>query len=228
MSSTHQFVVTIDGAAGTGKTSVAQELARRLGTDCLDTGAMYRAIAVLAVDFGIDPDDGVALAKTIQEMGIRFDWNQEPPSIFLGDNDVSKRIRDLDVSGIVSIVAKQPEVREVLVEQQRRIGREHRLLVTEGRDQGSVVFPHAAVRFFLQAKMDERTKRRVKQLRESGKEVEDVQVQQDISARDKIDSTRADGPLICPKGATVIDTSDKTMVEVVDLMEEAVRSVLPT
>ena len=157
MSSTHQFVVTIDGAAGTGKTSVAQELARRLGTDCLDTGAMYRAIAVLAVDFGIDPDDGVALAKTIQEMGIRFDWNQETPSIFLGDNDVSKRIRDLDVSGIVSIVAKQPEVREVLVEQQRRIGREHPLLVTEGRDQGSVVFPHAAVRFFLQAKMDERS-----------------------------------------------------------------------
>ena len=89
------------------------------------------------------------------------------------------------------------------------------------------MFPNATVRFFLQAKMDERTKRRVKQLRESGKVVDDAQVHQDISSRDKIDSTRSDGPLICPEGALVIDTSDKTMMEVVDLMEKSVRSVLP-
>ena len=223
-----RFVVTIDGAAGTGKTSVAQELARRLGTDCLDTGAMYRAIAVLSVDHGIAPDDGVALAELIQELGIRFDWNHEPASILLGGVDVSSRIRDLDVSGVVSIVAKQPEVRKVLVEQQRRIGEEHPLLVTEGRDQGSIVFPDAEVRFFLEAKMDERTKRRVKQLRESGKNVENSQVLQDISERDKIDSTRTDGPLTCPEGAIVIDTSDKTMMEVVDSMEQSVRTALPT
>lgn len=223
-----RFVVTIDGAAGTGKTSVAQELARRLGTDCLDTGAMYRAIAVLSVDHGIAPDDGVALAQSIQVLGIRFDWNHEPASILLGDVDVTSRIRDLDVSGVVSIVAKQPEVRKVLVEQQRRIGEEHPLLVTEGRDQGSIVFPDAEVRFFLEAKMDERTKRRVKQLRESGKTVENSQVLQDISERDKIDSTRTDGPLICPEGAIVIDTSNKTMMEVVDSMEQSVRAVLST
>jgi cytidylate kinase len=228
MTSMPRFVVTIDGAAGTGKTSVAQELARRLGTDCLDTGAMYRAIAVLSVDHGIAPDDGVALAELIQELGIRFDWNHEPASILLGGVDVSSRIRDLDVSGVVSIVAKQPEVRKVLVEQQRRIGEEHPLLVTEGRDQGSIVFPDAEVRFFLEAKMDERTKRRVKQLRESGKNVENYQVLQDISERDKIDSTRTDGPLTCPEGAIVIDTSDKTMMEVVDSMEQTVRTALPT
>jgi cytidylate kinase len=227
MTSMPRFVVTIDGAAGTGKTSVAQELARRLGTDCLDTGAMYRAIAVLSVDHGIAPDDGVALAQSIQVLGIRFDWNHEPASILLGDVDVTSRIRDLDVSGVVSIVAKQPEVRKVLVEQQRRIGEEHPLLVTEGRDQGSIVFPDAEVRFFLEAKMDERTKRRVKQLRESGKTVENSQVLQDISERDKIDSTRTDGPLICPEGAIVIDTSNKTMMEVVDSMEQSVRAVLP-
>jgi len=223
-----RFVVTIDGAAGTGKTSVAQELARRLGTDCLDTGAMYRAIAVLSVDHGIAPDDGVALAQSIQVLGIRFDWNHEPASILLGGVDVTSRIRDLDVSGVVSIVAKQPEVRKVLVEQQRRIGEEHPLLVTEGRDQGSIVFPDAEVRFFLEAKMDERTKRRVKQLRESGKTVENSQVLQDISERDKIDSTRTDGPLTCPEGAIVIDTSNKTMMEVVDSMEQSVRAVLST
>jgi cytidylate kinase len=223
----HRFVVTIDGAAGTGKTSVAQELAKRLGTDCLDTGAMYRAVSVLAVEHGIDPTNGKGLATAIQDLGIRFDWNQKPPTILLGGKDISDRVRDLDVSSIVSIVAKQREVRAVLVEQQRRIGREHPLLVTEGRDQGSVVFPDATVRFFLEAKMDERTKRRVKQLRESGKAVEDTQVQQDISARDKIDSTRTDGPLTCPVGAIVIDTSEKTLEEVVDLMEESVRAVLP-
>lgn len=228
METSHRFVVTIDGAAGTGKTSVAQELAERLGTDCLDTGAMYRAVSVLAVEHGIDPTDGKGLAKAINELGIRFDWKQKPPTILVGGEDVSNRVRDLDVSSVVSIVAKQPEVRTVLVEQQQRIAREHPLLVTEGRDQGSVVFPDAIVRFFLEARIDERTKRRVKQLEESGKAVENAQVQQDISARDQIDSTRIDGPLTCPLGAIVIDTSEKTLEEVVDLMEESVRAVLHT
>jgi cytidylate kinase len=227
MTSSHRFVVTIDGAAGTGKTSVAHELARRLGTDCLDTGAMYRAIAVLSLDHGIDSEDGIALAKAAQQCGISFDWGKNPPAILLGERDVSKRIRDLDVSSVVSLVAKQPEVREVLVEQQRRIAREHPLLVTEGRDQGSVVFPDAAVQIFLEAKMDERTNRRVKQLREAGITVEDDQVKQDITARDEIDSTRLDGPLRCPDGAIVIDTSDKTMLEVVDHLEASVRAVIP-
>jgi cytidylate kinase len=110
METPHRFVVTIDGAAGTGKTSVAQELANRLGTDCLDTGAMYRAVSVLAVDQHINPNDGDALASAIQELGIRFDWSQKPPAILLGGEDVSNRIRDLDVSSVVSIVAKQPKV----------------------------------------------------------------------------------------------------------------------
>jgi cytidylate kinase len=226
MSDARRFIVTIDGAAGTGKTSVALELANRLGTDCLDTGAMYRAVAVLSVDNDIDPNNGEALAESIAKLGIQFDWEQTPPTILLGGKDISKRIRDLDVSSIASIVAKQPAVRSVLVEQQRKIGREHPLLVTEGRDQGSVVFPDAAVRFFLEAKMGERTKRRVKQLRKSGMQVEDAQVQQDISQRDIIDSTRADGPLSCPEGAIVIETSSKSMMEVVDVMEEAVKAFL--
>jgi cytidylate kinase len=226
MSDARRFIVTIDGAAGTGKTSVALELANRLGTDCLDTGAMYRAVALLSVDNDIDPNNGEALAESIAKLGIQFDWEQTPPTILLGGKDISKRIRDLDVSSIASIVAKQPAVRSVLVEQQRKIGREHPLLVTEGRDQGSVVFPDAAVRFFLEAKMGERTKRRVKQLRKSGMQVEDAQVQQDISQRDIIDSTRADGPLSCPEGAIVIETSSKSMMEVVDVMEEAVKAFL--
>lgn len=226
MSQPRRLVVTIDGAAGTGKSSVAQELARRLGTDCLDTGAMYRAVAVLAVENGIEPTDGPQLAKAIQELNIDFDWEQTPPTILLGGEDVSDRIRELDVSGVVSIVAKQTEVRDVLVAQQRQIATMHPLLVTEGRDQGSIVFPDAQVQFFLQASVDERTRRRVKQLRDAGSRVDNIIVKQDIEDRDQLDSTRADGPLICPEGAIIIDTSSMSMAEVVDVMENEFTSML--
>lgn len=226
MEQSRRFVVTIDGAAGTGKTSVAQLLAHRLGTDCLDTGAMYRAVAVLAIDDEIDPDDGSLLCEAIQKVGITFDWDKSPPPVCLGGKDVSKRIRELDVSAVVSVVAKQPEVRSVLVEQQRKIGETHPLLVTEGRDQGSVVFPDAAIRFFLEAPVDVRTQRRVKQLKAGGSEVQSTEVQQDIEARDQLDSTRIDGPLTCPEGAIIIDTSKLSRDEVVDFMESNVRDVL--
>ncbi len=222
----HRFVVTIDGAAGTGKSTVAQELARRLGTACLDTGAMYRAVALLCVEQKIEPTDGKALALEIQRIGLQFDWEQEPPALLMGGEDISRRIRELDICGVVSIVAKQPEVREVLVQQQRLIGNAHPLLVTEGRDQGSVVFPDAAIRFFLTAAVDERTKRRVKQLRDAGTSVDDSVVQQDIESRDQIDSTRTDGPLTCPDGAIIIDTSSMSKTEVVDAMESEVNMFL--
>ena len=88
-------VFTIDGAAGTGKTTVARELARRLGTECLDTGAMYRAVAVLSVDHGVDPENGVSLANALEEREVRFDWDQEPPAVLLGGKDVSKRINNI-------------------------------------------------------------------------------------------------------------------------------------
>lgn len=218
------FVVTIDGAAGTGKSSVARELAHRLGTDCLDTGAMYRAVAVLAIDFGFDPCDGAALASAIREKGIRFDWNEDPPTILLGEESIARRVRDLDVSGVVSIVAQQPEIRAVLVEQQRAIRDLHPLLVTEGRDQGSVVFPDANVHFFLEAEVAERTRRRVKQLRDAGNIVQDEDIQKDIESRDILDSSRADGPLTCPEGAIVINTSTLSKEEVVSAMETEVNA----
>ena len=221
-----RLVITIDGAAGTGKTSVARELASRLGTDCLDTGAMYRAVAVIAVDQNVDPSDGVSLAKLVSEQGIRFDWSKSPPPILLDGKDISLRIRELDVSAVVSIVAEQSEIRRVLVEQQRRISQEHPTLVTEGRDQGSVVFPNAEAQFYLEADMAQRTKRRLLQLQESGTNTDACTVERDITSRDKIDSSRTDSPLTCPRCATVINTSDKTMLEVVDIMEQVVRGHL--
>ena len=163
-----QFIVTIDGPAGTGKTSVAQCLAQRLGTACLDSGSMYRAVALLSLQRGVDPDDGPGLAGMTESVGIRFDWDQSPPRLLLGGEDVGDPIRDMDVSAIVSIVAKQPEVRQVLVRQQQQIARDHPCLVSEGRDQGSVVFPDATVHFFLEADDAERTRRATRRVRQEG------------------------------------------------------------
>lgn len=220
-------IITIDGPAGTGKSSVAHRLASRLGLDFLDTGAMYRAAALIALETGIDPDQGEALAAAISDMGVRFDWQSDPPRLMLDDRDVSARIRDLDVSGIVSIVAAQSPVRNVLVERQRDIAEAHPRLVTEGRDQGSVVFPDAAVRFFLDASIEVRAQRRIKQLASAGQSIDEHEIRSDIEARDRLDTSRDDAPLIKPEGAIVIDSSNKSLPEVVEEMERIVRDRLP-
>lgn len=216
-------IITIDGPAGTGKSTVAHRLASRLGLEFLDTGAMYRAAALLALERGIDPTDGPALAEAVRQADLHFDWSADPPRVLLGTRDVTKRIRDLDVSGCVSIVASQPALRRELVERQRIIARRHPRLVTEGRDQGSVVFPDAAVRFYLDADPHVRATRRVEQMALAGKVVNFDEVLADIQGRDRLDGSRADGPLIKPHGALVIDTSRLTLDEVVDRLEHEVR-----
>jgi len=168
-------IITIDGPAGTGKSSVAHRLAERLGLEFLDTGAMYRGAAMIALDNGIAPDDGPALAAAVCRAGMQFVWTTDPPRLHLAGRNVSRRIRDLDVSEIVSIVAAQPPVREVLVEQQRAIAAAHPRLVTEGRDQGSVVFPQAPVKFYLDAPAEVRAERRIRQLVKAGKSVDEEQ-----------------------------------------------------
>jgi cytidylate kinase len=220
-------IITIDGPAGTGKSTVAHQLAERLGLEFLDTGAMYRAAALIAVEQGIDPADGPALAHAVREADLHFDWEEDPPLVMLGDREVSRRIRDMDVSSVVSTVAAQKAVRHVLVEEQRRIGEQHPRLVTEGRDQGSVVFPDAPLRFYLHADVQIRAQRRIRQLTAVGKEVDEASVISDIKARDRIDSSRADHPLIRPEGAIDIDTSDKGIDDVVTEMEKLARSRLP-
>ena len=219
-------IITIDGPAGTGKSTVAHQLANRLALEFLDTGAMYRTAALIAIERSIDPHEGAALAKAVDQAPMRFDWKKSPPALILGDRDVSRRIREMDVSQIVSIVAAQPEVRQVLVTQQRRIAEQHPRLVTEGRDQGSVVFPDAAVRFYIDAHPDERARRREAQLAEAGRAVDRERVRRDITERDRLDAARAEGPLIRPQGAVLIDTSTKSVSQVVDEMEAIVRDRL--
>lgn len=220
------IIITIDGPAGTGKSTVAHRLAQRLGLEYLDTGAMYRAASLIAIENDISPDDGPQLAEAIRRTTLRFDWQTSPPRLTIDGRDVSDRIRDMDVNSIVSIVSAQSAVRQVLVEQQREIANRHPRLVNEGRDQGSVVFPHASVRFFLKADVDVRARRRVEQLREAGKTVPHEQVAADIARRDDLDARRVVAPLICPKGAITIDTSSLTVDDVVDELEQVVRKVV--
>lgn len=224
---TQPVVITIDGPAGTGKSTVAHRLARRLGLDFLDTGAMYRAAALVALRAGIEPDDGPALATALGEARLHFDWTADPPRMMLGDEDVSEAIRSLEVSRVVSSVAARPEVRAVLVDRQRRIAREHPRLVTEGRDQGSVVFPDASLRFYLDADESVRAERRAQQLGSSGQPVDRQRVIDDIRRRDALDAARRDGPLIRPEGAIDIDTGLRSADAVVRLMESIARERLP-
>lgn len=219
-------LLTIDGPAGTGKSSVAHQLAERLGLDFLDTGAMYRAAALLAHRGEVDPADGVAVAAAVERAEIRFDWKANPPEIQLDGVSVARAIRSLAVSEIVSTVAAHPEVREVLVEHQRRIAREHPRLVTEGRDQGSVVFPDASLRFYLDADVHERALRRARQLLSTGAEVDVEAVARDIERRDQIDTARATAPLIRPEGAIEIDTTALDLQQVVERLESIARERL--
>ncbi len=219
-------IITIDGPAGTGKSTVARLLARRLGLAFLDTGAMYRAAALLAIEEGMAPDDGPALAKAVGRIDLHFDFADDPPRVMLGDRDVSLRIRDLDVGEIVSVVAAQGPLRRVLVGMQRAIARAHPRLVSEGRDQGSVVFPDAAVRFYLDADVAERARRRAEQLEAAGIKVDHDRVIREISQRDELDSGRTDGPLLRPPGAIEIDSSRRTAEEVVEELARIARERL--
>jgi cytidylate kinase len=216
----------MDGPAGTGKSSVAWKLAQRLGLEVLDTGAMYRAAAVVAIDEGVPADDGAALAARIAEEGLAFDWSCRPPRLLLGGRDLTERIRDADVNVVVSVVARQAALRAALVDAQRAIGRAHPRLVTEGRDQGSVVFPDAVARFYLDAHPEVRARRRVEQMRSQGRPADYEAVLRAIQQRDHLDETRTDGPLVCPEGAQRVDTSMLTLDQVVDELERRVRAAV--
>ncbi|MDF1808686.1 MAG: (d)CMP kinase [Phycisphaerales bacterium] len=223
----HPVIITIDGPAGTGKSTVARQLAQRLGLDFLDTGAMYRAAAAIMIDRKIDNDEVGELVSCVLGADLHFDWSQDPPTILAWDIPIDHRIRDDDVTKHVSFVATIPELRHHMVRKQRVIGAQHPRLVTEGRDQGSVVFPDAAVKFYLDADPEVRARRRIEQLDLNGK-VSLEEMCDRIIKRDKIDSTRSDGPLVCPDDAIRIDTSNIDLVGVINLLEEKTRERVST
>ncbi len=220
------LIITIDGPAGSGKSAVAQQLAKRLDVAFLDTGAMYRGVAVLCLEAQLDmslPEAPAAAEQLARQAALHFDWSASPPRLWGDGRDLTDRLRDSDVAGCVSPLAAMGPVRAVLVEAQRRIGQEHPRLVTEGRDQGSVVFTNAQVKFYLDASPRIRAARRAKQIRQTGRQVDEEQIYQDLLERDHRDSNRADGPLVCPDDAIVVDTSDLTLEQVIDRLEQDVR-----
>jgi cytidylate kinase len=214
------LIITIDGTAGSGKSAAALELARRLNMPHLDTGAMYRAVALDALEKGIldDPD---RIGHACRLLTISFDWSKQPATVLLTDRDVSEAIRRPEVTAVTYVAADNPWVREELVKQQRLIGERaerHRGMVTEGRDQGTIVFPNARYKFFLNAHPEERARRRIGQLAAKGISAELSDVLRDIIERDQRDQSRAIGRLMPAKDAIDFDTTDLTLDGTVEAM----------
>jgi cytidylate kinase len=212
-------VVAIDGPVGVGKSAVARALARRLGWRHIDTGAMYRAVTLRLMDHGAIEDRRLA-AEVARLLEIDL---CEDGRVLLAGADVTRQIRDEQVSVRVASVADNLEVRKALVEQQQRLGRE-RPSVLEGRDIGTVVFPNARHKFYLDAAPEERARRRLNQLRENGDTPDPAQVYADLLARDEKDRNRPWGALRMAADAELVDTSAMTQEQVVDELERRVRA----
>ena len=212
------MIVTIDGPAASGKGTVAKGLAARLGFSYLDTGAMYRAVALAAARAEVACDDAAGVTAILPTIHIEM----PPDRVLLNTEDVTGAIRAPEVSQGASKVAAIPAVRAFLVPQQRRIG-EGRDVVSEGRDQGTVVFPDAPVKFFVTADVRVRAERRYKELVERGVPTTLDREVAELTERDRRDSSRADGPLCLPPDAVVIDTSGRTVESVLDEMEGVIR-----
>ena len=215
------FVVAIDGPAGAGKSSVAKRLARRLSVRYLDTGAIYRAIALFLDRRAIPPEDTEALRMALKGIVIEL----RDGEVLLDGEDVSAAIRTPHVDGIVSAYSALGCVREALLDLQRG-QRQYGSLVVEGRDVGSVVFPDAPLKFFMTASPEARARRRCLELQRRGEPVPFEDVLSQIRARDRFDGTRAIAPLTQPEDAVLVDTSEMTEDEVLEYLERRVRDAL--
>jgi cytidylate kinase len=212
------MIVTIDGPAGAGKSTVAREVARRLGFSYLDSGAIYRTLTLAVLERGADPASEEECLAALDASRLEFVERQGEDGVafvpYLDGRDVSHDIREPRVSRAVSIVAAHARVRERLLAFQKAWART-RNVVCDGRDMGTRVFPEAEKKFFLVARAEVRAKRRYKELREKGVEASFEDVLANIRSRDERDSARAASPLAIPPDAVVIDTSDLTAEEVV-------------
>jgi len=212
-------VAAVDGPVGSGKSTVARRVARRLGYIYLDTGAMYRAVGLLAGEAGVPLDDEDAVVAVAREARLRFD---AVGRLFAGERDLSAAIRTLEMGAAASRVSALPGVRRLLVEEQRALG-EDADIVMEGRDIGTNVFPDAAVKVFLTARPEVRAARRTAELRAMGDDVDEAQVLAALVERDRRDSTRAVAPLRKAADAVEVDTSEMTLDEVVDAVVGVIR-----
>ena len=205
------MIVTIDGPAGSGKSTVARILADRLQVRFLDTGAMYRAVGLAVLRADIQETDSALVAELVRDLQIEFEGTR----LLLNQDDVTTAIRTPEVTAVSSIIASNPAVRTRLVELQREIGRRGSL-VTEGRDQGTVVFPEADFKFFVTASIDARAWRRQQELATSGSSLPLHIVRDQLRQRDERDETREHAPMKPAENAILVDTSHLTITQVVD------------
>jgi cytidylate kinase len=219
-------IITIDGPAGAGKSTVSRLLAHRLNYLYLDTGAMYRAVALQVLKERIDPGDEKALERLCKEIAISFAEDSRGQRIICQGEDVTEKIREPEVSWMASTVSMKRPVRDAMVALQRKMG-DRGGLVAEGRDTGTVVFPRAEAKFFLDANPRERALRRFRELRAKGKEAKQEEVEADVRKRDDQDSSRDLAPLKPAEDAHRIDSTGLTPEEVVERMLDVLRRSLP-
>jgi len=218
-----KLVVAIDGPAGAGKSTIAAQLAQKLGYLNLETGAMYRALALKALQNGVALDDSAALADLARRSQIELIPTAENNRVLLDGEDVSSRIRQPDVTSAASRVSVHPAVREWMVARQRELGAAGGVIM-EGRDIGTVVFPDADVKVFLDATPNVRTERRVAQHQQkTGLAAAREAIAAELQERDRRDATRAASPLIAAKDAVIIDSSGLSIDEVVARIESLIR-----
>ncbi len=209
-------VIAIDGPSGAGKSTIARLTAQRLGVRYLDTGAMYRAVTLHCMRSGVRLEDPKAVAGTLASLALRVELVTDGPmKVFLGKEEVTGKIRTLEVTRNIHHVADVVEVRTKLVAMQREIAGQGDL-VTEGRDQGSVVFPDALLKVYMYASPEVRARRRHKELAEKGMDVSYPEILEDVSKRDHLDQSREVGALRKAPDAVELDTSDMTPEQVAD------------
>jgi len=221
------LVITIDGPAASGKSTIARLLAKKLSACFLDTGAMYRAVTLAAIESGIDMTDEEKLTRVLEETDFEFKTEDEKMIVYVNGAEVTEKIRAAEVTADVHYVACSPKIRTKLVQMQRDFAATRDKIVTEGRDQGTVAFPDARIKFFLTADIGERARRRVAELTEKGQRYSLEQIQQAIEQRDKTDLNRTVGPLKPAEDAVVVDTTALSINQVVEKLIAHIEKNVP-
>ena len=214
-------IIAIDGPSGSGKSTLGRMLARELRLLYIDTGSMYRAVALAVIESTVSETDDVAVGSLAQRIDIDLAGDPDSLQVTLDGRDVSDRIRDEDVTHMSSIISTIPAVRRAMVERQRELGK--RGAVMNGRDIGTVVFPDADVKFFLDAAPQERAERRLAEERKNNPAATYGQTLVDITERDRRDTTRVDSPLVAADDAIVIDSTAQPIATVFERMMASVR-----